>query len=340
MSEGFEYDLETVRARVEALRTPSAAPADFGESRTRHGVEFRLWLAVLAEDLTHLPPALDAIGEADTTALRELPSPESRPESDLPEDGPAGRIGADLARLEALATALADLAGPLEHEAAVATLTDYATAVRAAATGMRCALAGLHAATDESTADADAQVTAALAPLRALAHARPFSSHRQLLALGRQVTVVAGSADHLTVTVADGVDGPTIYDLDFDAASGVASGAAPTRADGLNIEGVPAGTNGKCVFEHNGVTITVERGLFDASTATLVIDDGVNEPSTHTMEVPPAPPVVVPVQADSSDEKAAASTVASTGIGWSVHGDLFDTRDPVHSVHGVLALDD
>jgi hypothetical protein len=28
------------------------------------------------------------------------------------------------------------------------------------------------------------------------------------------------------------------------------------------------------------------------------------------------------------------------GSGWSVHGDLFDTGEPVHSMHGVLGDDD
>ncbi|GAB3436718.1 hypothetical protein [Actinophytocola sediminis] len=482
MAEGLEYDPEIVHASVEVLRTPSARVSDFGESWARHGTAFRLYLAAVVEDLTHLPTTLDAIGAADTTALRDLPPPEPTPapaaespaeptaesaaestpestpesgaepvpdseaepasasgvESDVespasdaeptsesdteqtseqtPEQTPEpaavevpaddawaivgepldervaavaeleldldpdpaakraelrglhwGRIGEDVARLAELATVVDDIVGRIAHDSAAATLTTYATAVRAAATGLRSALAATHdryrtyrdqtldthlslddqaltreqvdawyRATDDLKSDVDELLAAALVTLRTIAEATPFTADRQLVATGRQLVVLGGGVDHLTVTVADGTGPATSYDLDFDAASGLT--AEPAAPAGQADERVPAGTNGKCVFAHGAVTITAERSLFDATTITLTLDNGVDQPTIHTVAVPTAPAepaeVVVPEQAGASDETAAA------GIGWSVHGDLFDSRDPVHSVHGVLVLDD
>jgi len=276
-----------------------------------------------------------------------------------------GRVGEDLGRLDAVAVAFDGLAGRVRGTAAAGTLTDYASALRTAVSGLRSAIAGTrrrllayrddtlgthldlgdaeppavkekaagwYRATDDLKSEVDDLLASALAVLRTVVEARPFSADRQLLALGRQVTIVDGGIDHVTVTIADGSADPAAYDLDFDAASGLGTAPARTRPSARRV---PSGTNGKCVFDHGGVTVTVERDLFDAATVTLTLDDGVAEPSTHTLAVPAAPVLPrVPEQAGGSDEIAAA------GTGWSVHGDLFDTRDPVHSVHGVLQLDD
>jgi uncharacterized protein YukE len=50
--------------------------------------------------------------------------------------------------------------------------------------------------------------------------------------------------------------------------------------------------------------------------------------------------VLVPDQASGEAELAGASVDMWVGMGWSVHGDLFDNGDPVYSVHGVLVDDD
>lgn len=455
MPQGFEYDPTIVRARAMTLRTPRTSAADFGAAWSCRGAAFRVSLAVLAEDLTHLPSTLTA---ADLAPLRTFPpqaaeandEPDaaaaakpassagaassaeagaettgSAPEADGKADTSAGEAGAAakagaaaekaevapeagaaaekaeaaaVGEAEAIAPEAAEFSGDsweivggasggvsaqrrgelrglhfgrvredLRRLDAVADaldgqapLTDYARALRGAVAGLRSALGAAHRrlvayratleassapanATADVTSDVDDLLGSALAGLRAVVAVRPFSAGRQLLALGRQVTVVDGGIDHVTVTIADGAGDPTTYDLDFDAASGQALTPARTRPSARRI---PAGTNGKCVFDHPGVTVTVERDLFDAATVILTLDDGRAEPSTHTVAVSPAPvPPRVPEQAAGSDEIAAGGTAGSAagstaGTGWSVHGDLFDTRDPVHSVHGVLSLDD
>ncbi|OLF04935.1 hypothetical protein BLA60_38225 [Actinophytocola xinjiangensis] len=450
MPQGFEYDPTIVRARAMTLRTPRTSAADFGAAWSCRGAAFRVSLAVLAEDLTHLPSTLTA---ADLAPLRTFPlraaeandEPDaaaaakpassagaassaeagaettgSAPEADGKADTSAGEAGAAakagaaaekaeagaVGEAEAIAPEAAEFSGDsweivggalggvsaqrrgelrglhfgrvredLRRLDAVADaldgqapLTDYARALRGAVAGLRSALGAAHRrlvayratleagsapanATADVTSDVDDLLGSALAGLRAVVAVRPFSAGRQLLALGRQVTVVDGGIDHVTVTIADGAGDPTTYDLDFDAASGQALTPARTRPSARRI---PAGTNGKCVFDHPGVTVTVERDLFDAATVILTLDDGRAEPSTHTVAVSPAPVLPrVPEQAAGSDEIAAGGAAGSTagstagsavgtaaGTGWSVHGDLFDTRDPVHSVHGVLSLDD
>ncbi len=47
---------------------------------------------------------------------------------------------------------------------------------------------------------------------------------------------------------------------------------------------VPAGTNGQCVIKDGPLTITAERPLFDPGTIKLEVDDGVNEPTTYTLD--------------------------------------------------------
>jgi uncharacterized protein YukE len=99
----------------------------------------------------------------------------------------------------------------------------------------------------------------------------------------RTISVTSPDGEgHVTVSVA-GEDGkPKTYDLDFDAASGMASQQA-TGAD-PQAEHVPAGTNGQCVIKDGPLTITAERPLFDPGTIKLEVDDGVNEPTTYTLD--------------------------------------------------------
>jgi len=102
----------------------------------------------------------------------------------------------------------------------------------------------------------------------------------------RSISVTSPNGEgHVTVTVETGEGKPKSYDLDFDAASGMGPrpGAAETPAD-PGAENVPAGTNGQCVIRDGDLTITAERPLFDPGTIKLEIDDGVNEPTTYTLD--------------------------------------------------------
>jgi uncharacterized protein YukE len=111
----------------------------------------------------------------------------------------------------------------------------------------------------------------------------------------RTISVTSPDGEgHVKVTVA-GADGQAkAYDLDFDAASGqeprpaagpdgrpLADGASPGQP---HAERVPAGTNGKCVIQDGPLTITAERPLFDPRTLKIEVDDGVNEPTTYTVD--------------------------------------------------------
>ncbi|MCT2587398.1 hypothetical protein [Actinophytocola gossypii] len=53
-----------------------------------------------------------------------------------------------------------------------------------------------------------------------------------------------------------------------------------------------------------------------------------------------AVPVMAAAGAAGSGVNGDTETVGRAGTGWSVHGDLFDSGDPVHSMHGVLGEDD
>lgn len=283
-----------------------------------------------------------------------------------------GRIGKDAARLKGLAAAIEHIPGVAgDHvgavRAAAAGLESALAAIRTEYETYRDHSAETHLnlpkghesaarkkieiwyrATDRAKSDVDALLGVALENLRVIAEAEPFADLPpppgtvEIKGAGRTITVASPDGlGHVKVTVR-AASGAKSYDLDFDAASGV----TPTRAD-PEAEHVPAGTNGKCVIRDGDVTITAERSLFDANTITLTVDDGTNEPSTHALELPvqesepepepePADPggklsgVLVPKQPDSS----------RGGTGWSVHGDLFDSGDPVHSMHGVLVEDD
>jgi hypothetical protein len=232
------------------------------------------------------------------------------------------------------------------------------------------------------------------------------------------------SAGHIGIRVDRDDEPARRYALDFDAASGVSSLADEPGGD-PDVTPVPAGTNGKCVVEDGPLTITAERPLFDPGTLKLEVDNGVDEPTTHTVDLaeanaPVAPAestepddaepseaveaaevvepaevvesskaedespeaedepveaevepveaevgpagideiergteslyldrpeslsgVLVPDQATGEAELAGAASVDTwVGMGWSVHGDLFDNGDPVYSVHGVLVEDD
>jgi uncharacterized protein YukE len=111
----------------------------------------------------------------------------------------------------------------------------------------------------------------------------------------RTISVTSPDGEgHVKVTVA-GADGQAkAYDLDFDAASGqeprpAAGPDGRPLADGASsgppdAQPVPAGTNGKCVIQDGPLTITAERPLFDPGTLKIEVDDGVNEPTTYTLD--------------------------------------------------------
>jgi uncharacterized protein YukE len=120
---------------------------------------------------------------------------------------------------------------------------------------------------------------------------------------------------HVKVTV-EGPDGkPKSYDLDFDAASGMeprpgAEGEKPA-AGADAAEKVPAGTNGQCVIKDGDLTITAERPLFDPGTIKLEVDDGVNDPTTYTVDFDEQPgdadkPADQPADAKDGDAPADA----------------------------------
>lgn len=204
----------------------------------------------------------------------------------------------------------------------------------------------------------------------------------------RTIGLTDVGAGHVTVTVTDAA-GTKTYDLDFDAASGLAKSAEAPVAHG--VEHVPAHTNGKCVIQNGDVTITAERPLFAPDQITLTVAEGTGAPTTYTVDFPdepaePAPPeegnlatspqasvedargsvsgVLTPDRSDGEAELAAApdghdaagmvgaglpllasqgannSGEGRAGSGWSVHGDLFDSAEPVYSMHGVLGNDD
>jgi uncharacterized protein YukE len=104
----------------------------------------------------------------------------------------------------------------------------------------------------------------------------------------RTISVTSPDGEgHVTVSVA-GADGKAkTYDLDFDAASGTTSQQA-AGPDGAPADPkaahVPAGTNGQCVIKDGPLTITAQRPLFDPGTIKLEVDDGVNEPTTYTLD--------------------------------------------------------
>ncbi|HWM02087.1 MAG TPA: hypothetical protein VNP92_07080 [Actinophytocola sp.] len=273
----------------------------------------------------------------------------------------------------------------------------------------------------------------------------------------RVFTLSATDEGHVTVVLKSGTADEQTYDLDFDAASGL----SPAAAADPSAEHVPANTNGVCIFKVDDLTITAVQPLFAPGTINLTVDNGVDEPTTHVVEIvaqedafpPIAPPgaasalstidepnaiaaaldepaesveptadaestedepaepdpepdTETPV-ADSTDEEpepaedspepvedaaepseepadaepaeaeaaeaeaaepdpvvpvepAAAKDAGDTGSDvvlvpdqstgeterssrgnrWSVHGDLFDKRDPVYAMHGVLGADD
>ncbi|HEV7648042.1 MAG TPA: hypothetical protein VGP26_07770 [Actinophytocola sp.] len=102
----------------------------------------------------------------------------------------------------------------------------------------------------------------------------------------RSISVTSPDGEgHVKVTVETGDAKPKSYDLDFDAASGMAprpdAAEAPAEPD---AEKVPAGTNGQCVIRDGDLTITAERPLFDPGTLKLEVDDGVNEPTTYSLD--------------------------------------------------------
>lgn len=110
----------------------------------------------------------------------------------------------------------------------------------------------------------------------------------------RTISVTSPDGEgHVTVTVESG-DGPAKrYDLDFDAASGLPPQQDPARPE-TAAEHVPAGTNGQCVVRDGALTITAERPLFDPGTIKLEVDDGVNEPTTYTLEFEQQPAEAAP----------------------------------------------
>lgn len=277
-----------------------------------------------------------------------------------------GRIGKDVARLRGLAAAIETLSAVAVEQS----LDDYAAAVRVAAAGLESALAGIrteyeayrdhsvrshlnlpddesearqkianwYRATDRVKSDVDALFEVALENLRMVAEAGLLVPGTVAIRAGSRTITVASpdGLGHVKVTVQE-AGGSKSYDLDFDAASGM----TPMQAD-PDAEHVLAGTNGKCVIRHGELTITAERSLFDADTITLTLDDGSAPPQTHAVELPPQKPPAPSgkLSGDLVPKQPTGPGTSRAGTGWSVHGDLFDSGDPVYSMHGVLAEDD
>jgi hypothetical protein len=263
----------------------------------------------------------------------------------------------------------------------------------------------------ESEPEADAQPESEPEPTPESAEPPPAADPATVSGDGWSLSVTSpDSAGHIGIRIDRG-DGPARrYALDFDAASGLSSLADEPGGD-PDVTPVPAGTNGQCVIKDGSLTITAERPLFDPGTLKLEVDDGVDTPATHTLDLaeanePDAPAestepddadaepseavepavepaevvespeaedepveaevepvgideiergteslyldrpeslsgVLVPDQATGEAELAGVASVDTwVGMGWSVHGDLFDNGDPVYSVHGVLVDDD
>ncbi|MGH3760658.1 hypothetical protein [Actinophytocola sp.] len=137
-------------------------------------------------------------------------------------------------------------------------------------------------------------------PLAAAEAPEPPGAAAVVVSSGDSVTIKDGDrtisvtspdgAGHVKVTVVGGDGKATSYDLDFDAASGMAPPGGGTDAPAAGgaaesgAERVPAGTNGQCVIRDGSLVITAERPLFDPGTIKLEVDDGVNVPTTYTLD--------------------------------------------------------
>ncbi|MGB3440161.1 MAG: hypothetical protein WBA97_15555 [Actinophytocola sp.] len=93
------------------------------------------------------------------------------------------------------------------------------------------------------------------------------------------------------VTVEDGAGNTKTYELDFDAASGLApqqpgeqAGPQGSAPDSEAPEQVPARTDGKCVIQDGQLTITAERPLFSPDSIQLTVDDGTGNPTNYTFD--------------------------------------------------------
>ncbi|MGH3879157.1 MAG: WXG100 family type VII secretion target, partial [Actinophytocola sp.] len=107
----------------------------------------------------------------------------------------------------------------------------------------------------------------------------------------RTISVTSPDGEgHVRVTVGGGVGRPRSYHLDFDAASELAPRTQDAPGAGADpMERVLAATNGQCVIKDGPLTITAERPLFDPGKLTLEVDDGVNEPTTHAIDLDRVP---------------------------------------------------
>lgn len=127
----------------------------------------------------------------------------------------------------------------------------------------------------------------------------------------RTISVTSSDGEgQVRVTVDDGSGKPKTYDLDFDAASGLEPGPAEGRpAPDPNAEHVPAGTNGKCVIDSGGLTVTTERSLFDQNTITVTVDNGSDKPTTYTLDLTDDAPSGSPSPAPSPSADARPADV-------------------------------
>jgi hypothetical protein len=147
--------------------------------------------------------------------------------------------------------------------------------------------------------------------------------------------------DQITLTVDDGTGTPNTYTVDFpetpDTAAGQdeappPSGAASTddsdsqksdlTAPQSSVENARGSVSGVLVPEQQGG----EAGLAAAPDAA--------QPQHDTGSMVGAGMPMIGAPGTSSGEGGRA------GSGWSVHGDLFDSGEPVYSMHGVLGDDD
>ncbi|MFI7678829.1 hypothetical protein [Actinophytocola sp. NPDC049390] len=109
----------------------------------------------------------------------------------------------------------------------------------------------------------------------------------------RTIGVTSPDGDgHVRVTVDDGTGKTKTYELDFDAASGLAPqrpadsvpGPNGEVSDGDAPQQVPARTDGKCVIQDGPLTITAERPLFSPESIQLTVDDGSGNPTAYTLD--------------------------------------------------------
>jgi uncharacterized protein YukE len=180
------------------------------------------------------------------------------------------------------------------------------------------------------------------------------------------------SPDTITLTVADGTGAPTTYTLDFeDQATGggdqqePAPSATATTTEDVAGASSDAATNEPAAASPGPAATSdpvTQAGGHPTSPQAWQSDQagsvsGVLVPEQQDGEagLASAPDAAQPKQDDETDSSGMAGaglpmmgtpggpgsdSGGRAGSGWSVHGDLFDSGEPVYSMHGVLGDDD